>query len=151
MPSTALAIRPTQTIQSQKTQTIQTTRRTQKTKELPTINMTPIDASSAIRASYLRFSRWTQHLWTWITGRALPGQDSLVRLNPYTYLTRSLIALVAGIASAWWIVASGPAWAWVLLPLCWLLTTSASRVCVTVVAHHCLHSRVTRKIPTDPR
>ena len=111
--------------------------------------MTPTDASSVIRASYQRFPRWTQHLWTWITGKALPGQDSLVRLNPYTYLTCDLIALVAGIASAWWIVASGPAWAWALLPLCWILTTSASRVCSTVVAHHCVHSRFTRKIPTD--
>ena len=58
MPSTALATQPTQPIQTQ----TQTTRRTQKTKEIPTINATPTDASSAIRASYQRFPRWTQHL-----------------------------------------------------------------------------------------
>lgn len=110
---------------------------------------TPEDESALIRASYRRFPDRTQHLWTWITGKALPGQRELVRLSPYTYLACDLVALAAGIGAAWWIVAAGPLWTLALLPLCWALTTCASRVCSTVIAHHCVHSRFTRRIGTD--
>jgi hypothetical protein len=113
------------------------------------LNATPEKESAAIRASYQRFPGWTQHLWTWITGKALPGQDSMVRLNPYSYLAIDLVAMAVGIASAWLIVAGGFGWSWALLPACWIVTTCASRVCSTVIAHHCVHTRFTRKIPTD--
>ncbi|MEV7523300.1 hypothetical protein [Streptomyces sp. NPDC091371] len=105
--------------------------------------------SEEIRASYQRFPRWTQHGWTWITGKALPGQQPLVRLNPVTYLLCDLVALAAGIGSAWWIVARGPLWTLVLLPLSWALTASAARVCSTVIAHHAIHTRFTGRIRQD--
>lgn len=120
-------------------------------KGLPVIGTTPADHSNVIRASYQRFPRWTQHLWTWITGKALPGQQPLVKLNPVTYLLCDLVALAVGISSAWWLVASGPSLAWLGLPLCWVLTTSASRVCSTVIAHHAIHTRFTHRIAQDWR
>jgi hypothetical protein len=105
--------------------------------------------SSAIRASYQRFPARTQRLWTWITGKALPGQRPLLRLNPITYLICDLATFAAGIGSAWLIVAGGPSWLWLLLPFCWVLTTSASRVCSTVIAHHAIHTRFTHNIKKD--
>lgn len=116
---------------------------------LPAPGSSPPDESAAIRAGYARFPGWTQHLWTWITGKALPGQRQLVTMTPIRYLVCDVIALIAGIAAAWWIVAHGPTWSLVLLPLCWVLTVAASRVCSTVIAHHCVHSRFTRTIATD--
>jgi len=107
------------------------------------------EQSEAIRASFQRFPGWTQHLWTWVTGKALPGQRPLVRLNPLSYLILDLVALAIGIGSAWAIVDGGWSWALLLLPLCWVVTVSASRVCSTVVAHHCMHTRFTGKIKYD--
>ncbi|MCX4692538.1 fatty acid desaturase [Streptomyces sp. NBC_01408] len=107
------------------------------------------DASTAIRASFQRFPRWTQHLWTWITGKALPGQKPLVKLNVVTYVILDLVGLAVGIGSAWWIVSSGPTIALLLLPLCWVVTVSAARICSTVIAHHCMHTRFTGKIKYD--
>ncbi|WP_157392022.1 fatty acid desaturase [Nocardia terrae] len=119
------------------------------TGDTPPITLDNEAESAAIRASYQRFPHWTQHLWTWITGKALPGQQPLIRLNPVTYLICDLIVLAAGIASAWWIVADEVSWLWLLLPLCWVLSTSASRVCSTVIAHHAIHVRFTHKIHRD--
>jgi hypothetical protein len=116
---------------------------------VPAFGATPTEGSAAIRASFERFPGWTQHLWTWITGKALPGQGQLVTLTPISYLIFDLIALVSGIGSAWWIVGHGPTWSLALVPLCWVFTVAASRVCSTVIAHHCVHSRFTRKIVKD--
>ncbi|MFE9426693.1 fatty acid desaturase [Kitasatospora sp. NPDC006697] len=107
------------------------------------------DQSAAIRASFDRFPGWTQHLWTWITGKAQPDQQPLVRFNTTTYLIADVLALAAGIGSAWWIVDQGWTLWLLLLPLSWVLTVSASRVCSTVIAHHCMHTRFTGKIKYD--
>lgn len=107
------------------------------------------DTSTAIRATFQRFPGWTQHLWTWITGKALPGQKPLVKLNVVSYLILDMLGLAVGIGSAWWIVSSGPTWSLLLLPLCWVVTVSAARICSTVIAHHCMHTRFTGKIKYD--
>ncbi|MDH6114564.1 hypothetical protein P3T36_000964 [Kitasatospora sp. MAP12-15] len=111
--------------------------------------VTSVEESTAIRASFERFPGWTQHLWTWITGKALPGQQPLVKLNTTTYLIADMVALAAGIGSAWWIVDQGVTLALLLLPLSWVLTVSAARVCSTVIAHHCMHTRFSGTIKYD--
>lgn len=58
----------------------------------------PLDPSegAAIRATYLVFPRWTQPLWTWWTGRALPGEQPLWRPGPWAYLGRAALAFASG-------------------------------------------------------
>ena len=43
-----------------------------------------------VRASYLRFPAWSQHFWTWQTGKALPGQKPLLRHTWSSYLAVTL-------------------------------------------------------------
>lgn len=113
-------------------------------------NPAALDQSTLTRLSFQRFPVWTQHFWTWVTGKALSGQQPLLRLNPVRYLIWDLAALAAGIAGAWWAVdRPSPLTLGIVLPLCWVVTTSASRVCSTVIAHHCIHNRFTHRKAND--
>ena len=44
------------------------------------------------------FPRWTQHFWTWQTGKALPGQKPMLRHTWATYLAVTLTVFFAGLA-----------------------------------------------------
>ncbi len=72
----------------------------------PTFDGDPaaLDQSTLTRLSFRRFPAWTQHFWTWVTGKALSGQEPLLRLNPVRYLVWDLAALVTGIAGGWWAI-----------------------------------------------
>jgi hypothetical protein len=94
-----------------------------------------------VRATYLRFPRWTQHFWTWQTGRALPGQKPLVRHGWASYLAVTLAVFFAGLAISTVAVATMfPLW-YLALPVGWLLTVNGERVLVLVIAHQALHRR----------
>jgi hypothetical protein len=102
-----------------------------------------------VRATYLRFPAWTQHFWTWQTGKALPGQKPLLRHTWASYLAVTLTVFFAGLAVSTAAVAvMFPFW-YVALLLGWLLTVAGERLMVLVIAHQALHRRFSGKAGTD--
>ncbi|MEV4706157.1 fatty acid desaturase [Actinoplanes sp. NPDC049316] len=102
-----------------------------------------------VRATYLRFPAWTQHFWTWQTGKALPGQRPLLRHTWASYLTVTLTVFLTGLAvSTVAVAAMFPYW-WVALLLGWTLTVAGERVMVLVIAHQALHRRFSGKASLD--
>ncbi|WP_019925389.1 fatty acid desaturase [Nocardia sp. BMG111209] len=94
-----------------------------------------------VRATYLRFPGWTQHFWTWQTGRALPGQRPLIRHTWASYLALTLTWFLLGLTVSTLAVAlMFPFWYLALLAG-WLLTVHGERVMVLVIAHQALHRR----------
>jgi hypothetical protein len=94
-----------------------------------------------VRASYLRFPRWTQHFWTWQTGRALPGQRPLVHRTWAGYLAGTLAVFLVGLAVSTLAVALMPPLWPLALAAGWLLTVHGERLMVLVIAHQALHRR----------
>lgn len=102
-----------------------------------------------VRASYLRFPQWTQHFWTWQTGKALPGQRPLVRHTWATYLAVTLTVFFAGLAVSGLAVAYRfPLW-WLALFAGWVLTVNGERTMVLVIAHQALHRRFSGRQAAD--
>ena len=96
-----------------------------------------------VRASFLRFPGWTQHFWTWLTGKALPGQRPLVRHSWKSYLAVTLACFFSGLALSTVAVAARFSGWELALVLGWLLTLSAARVMILVIAHQCIHKQFT--------
>lgn len=94
-----------------------------------------------VRASYLRFPGWTQHFWTWLTGKALPHQRPLITHTWASYLAVTLATYFGGLAlSTAAVAARFPLW-WLALPVGWVLTLQGARTLVLVIAHQALHRR----------
>lgn len=101
----------------------------------------PTGQQGDVRATYLRFPGWTQHFWTWQTGKALPGQRPLVRHTWASYLAVTLAAFLGGLAlSVAAVSAMFPLW-YVVLLAGWVLTVAGERTMVLVIAHQALHRR----------
>ncbi|WP_431873279.1 fatty acid desaturase [Amycolatopsis sacchari] len=106
-------------------------------------------AGPDVRATYLRFPAWTQHFWTWQTGKALPGQRPLLRHTWASYLAVTLAVFFAGLALSTLAVAlMFPFW-YLALPAGWVLTVSGERTMVLVIAHQALHRRFSGRPATD--
>ena len=98
---------------------------------------------SAIRQSYLRFGRWSQPLWTLLTGKALPGEQPLLRIAP---LYTALLTVVA-LAGCSWLqltLLSSPerdtaTLGYLLTPLLAIGMGGAWRAVQVVYAHHAIH------------
>jgi hypothetical protein len=102
-----------------------------------------------VRATYLRFPRWTQHFWTWQTGKALPGQKPLLRHTWSSYLAVTLTLFLGGLAvSTVAVAAMFPLW-YVALFAGWVLTVAGERMFVLVIAHQALHRRFSGNSRTD--
>jgi hypothetical protein len=94
-----------------------------------------------VRATYLRFPAWTQHFWTWQTGKALPGQKPLLRHTWASYLTATLTVFFAGLAlSTVAIALMFPYWYLAMLAG-WVLTVAGERLMVLVIAHQAVHRK----------
>lgn len=94
-----------------------------------------------VRGTYLRFPSWTQHFWTWQTGKALPGQQPLLKHTWSSYLAVTLGLFFAGLAVSTVAVAvMFPLWYLALL-VGWVLTVLGERMMVLVIAHQALHRR----------
>lgn len=94
-----------------------------------------------VRAGYLRFPGWTQHFWTWLTGRALPHQRPLLRHTWASYFAVTLAAFLGGLAlSSVAVAARFPAW-YVVLVAGIVSTVSGARMMILVIAHQALHRR----------
>ncbi|MET7311754.1 fatty acid desaturase [Streptomyces sp. NPDC005571] len=102
-----------------------------------------------VRASYLRFPGWTQHLWTWQTGKALPGQQPLIRHTWASYLAVTLTVFFAGLGvSTAALAVMFPYWYGALVAG-WFLTVCGARMMVLVIAHQALHRRFSGSARTD--
>lgn len=94
-----------------------------------------------VRGSYRRFPSWTQHFWTWTTGKALPDQQPLIRHTWATYLAVTMTAFLGGLAlSSVAIAATPPLWGLMLIAG-EVLTLHGARTMILVIAHQSLHRR----------
>lgn len=94
-----------------------------------------------IRESFLRFPRWTQNFWTWLTGKALPHQEPLIRHTWFSYLMLTLAVFFAGLSlSTLAIVYKFDLW-WLALLGGWLLSLASARTMILVIAHQCIHKQ----------
>jgi hypothetical protein len=96
-----------------------------------------------VRASFQRFPGWSQRLWTWYTGKPLPGQRPRLRPSPWLYLAANLTGLFGSAAASVWLLRDRPPGWPLLLLISWGLTVSCSRIASTVIAHQCMHRRFT--------
>jgi hypothetical protein len=102
-----------------------------------------------VRATYLRFPGWTQHFWTWQTGKALPGQKPLLRHTWASYLAVTLTAFLGGLTLTSLAVAlMFPFWYLAMLAG-WTLTVAGERLMVLIIAHQALHRRFSGNARTD--
>lgn len=94
-----------------------------------------------IRATYTRFPGWTQHFWTWMTGKALPGQRPRIRHSWRSYLvvTCGLFALGLLLAGAA-VTHRFPLWP-AGLAAGWVASLAAARAMILVIVHQCIHRR----------
>ena len=94
-----------------------------------------------VRASFARFPGWTQHFWTWFTGKALPHQQPLIMHTWYSYLIVTLSLFAGGLAlSSIAVVWQFPLW-WGAMMLGWVLTINGARTMILVIAHQCIHGQ----------
>lgn len=102
-----------------------------------------------VRESYRRFPAWSQHFWTWSTGRALPHQRPLVRAAWSTYLAATAVTFFGGLAlSSVALATMFPLWG-LALAAGMLLTVNGARTMILVVAHQALHRRFTGDAARD--
>src|SRR5215472_8216144 len=94
-----------------------------------------------VRASYLRFPGWTQHFWTWFTGKALPHQKPLIVHTWATYLSVTMVTYLGGLALSTVAVAERFELWWLVMLAGWTLTVQGARTMVLVIAHQALHRR----------
>jgi len=98
-----------------------------------------MDTATDVRATFLRFPGWTQHFWTWFTGKALSGQEPLWRPSWYGYLARVLLGFFGGLSLSALAIADLVPARWPVLLLGWGLTVWSSRTMILVIAHQCIH------------
>ncbi|HSR68626.1 MAG TPA: fatty acid desaturase [Acidobacteriota bacterium] len=94
-----------------------------------------------VRESFLRFPAWTQHFWTWFTGKALPRQQPLIRHTWFSYLVLILAIYFAGLSLSVVAVSLRFQFWYLALLAGWILTLSAARSMILVIAHQCIHKR----------
>ncbi|MBB3118011.1 fatty acid desaturase [Pseudoduganella violacea] len=97
-----------------------------------------------VRQSYLRFGRWSQPFWSWLTGKPLPGEAPWLSVAPAYMVLWTIAALV--LFSALHLALLGAA-APQLVLLGYLLTPVFAvglgggwRMVQVVYAHHAIHS-----------
>jgi fatty acid desaturase len=92
-----------------------------------------------IRESYCRFPNWSQHFWTWLTGKALPNQKPLIVHRWWSYLAVTLTVFFSGIVLSATAYSFKPAhWQW-LVAAGWILTVNGARTMFLVILHQCVH------------
>lgn len=106
-------------------------------------------SGEGVRESFGRFPWWTQHFWTWLTGKALPNQRPLVRLTWWGYLAATLVGFFAGLALSTFALVRADGPDWLLLVLGWAFTLASGRCMILVIAHQCIHKRFSRNRRMD--
>jgi fatty acid desaturase len=102
-----------------------------------------------VRASFLRFPTWTQHFWTWLTGKALPYQKPLLRHTWLSYLIVTLAAFFSGLSLSSMAIAFQFEWWWLALLVGWTLTLASARTMILVIAHQCIHKQFSGRPKLD--
>ncbi|GAB2810387.1 fatty acid desaturase [Streptomyces daliensis] len=96
---------------------------------------------AGLRESYLRFPGWSQHFWTWMTGKALPHQKPLIRHTWASYVTVTLLWFFSGLAlSSAAIALQFHLW-YLVMVAGWILTLQGARTMILVIAHQALHRK----------
>lgn len=106
-------------------------------------------SDDAIRESFLRFPGWTQNFWTWVTGKALPQQQPLFRHTWLSYLTVILLTFFAGLTLSGTALAFRTSQWWLMLLAGWILSLSAARYMILVIAHQCIHKQFSGRPRVD--
>jgi fatty acid desaturase len=100
--------------------------------------------SANIRETYDVFPRWSQPLWTFITGKPAADERPLVSPSGWTYLFISLLVFAGGVAGSFAVLMLGHG-LWRLLLLGTVgCTLYGSRLLILTIAHQCAHLRFCR-------
>ena len=106
---------------------------------IPHGNLNSVDVRKSMEHPRLR---WASRLLTWITGKPVAGQQPLFG-SPWSQVATAVLTLAAGFGGAVFALSQGPFF-WLLLPLCWMLTTGAARKMQVMIIHHCTHLTFSR-------
>lgn len=92
------------------------------------------------RETMAQLPSFVQPFLTWLTGKALPGQQPLFRHTPFTQLAAGLLMLFGGSAASFAFATMSP-WLWMLLPLSMITTIAGARFLQTNIYHQASHNR----------
>lgn len=106
-------------------------------------------SDNEVRISYNRFPRFTQHFWTWLTGKPLPGQKPLFVLNAWWHWILTVFVLITSVGMNILTVTYKPFLWQFFLVVTWLFTVGSARKLQAVICHHCVHYRFTKNILVD--
>jgi hypothetical protein len=112
----------------------------------PKTELGPMQESDPRIDMAVRLPRWLQPLLTWLTAKPAPGEDAAPKA-PVTYIVEAVCLVLGGcVVSAVALQFGGMAhpWAWLLLALGLIATTSGLGVFQVVIFHHCSHGTVFR-------
>lgn len=112
-----------------------------------------------IRALMCRFPHWTQRLWTWLTGVALPGQKPIIVWRPWMHFVQVVLIAVLAMSFATFFTHDlvSSALSFLALPeglliknflidaiglrVCWTLAGHAKVKAASVLVHHTGHGQ----------
>lgn len=94
-----------------------------------------------IRQSYYhRFPSWSQHFWTWFTGKAVAGQKPLFIMYATGHFITTLALYFIGLTLSFTITQT-IGWQCLLLPITWVITLGGARKMAATLLHQCVHAR----------
>ncbi|WP_124383922.1 fatty acid desaturase [Ralstonia sp. SET104] len=99
-----------------------------------------LEISTEIRASYQRLP--FQRFWTWLTGKALPGESPARLVHPVEPVIWSLIWFLGGVLASIFVLLSKASVLWLLLSM--VFTVAGARYVVATIIHHGVHLAVFR-------
>ena len=94
-----------------------------------------------IRETYSAFPRWSQPLWTLLTGKPATGEQPLLIPSGWLYLAVSLSVFIAGTLGSYKLVSAGFGVQLLGLLPTMALTVLGSRLLILTIAHQCAHHR----------
>lgn len=94
-----------------------------------------------IRETYTTFPRWSQPLWTLLTGKPTSGERPLFVPNEWLYLAVSLAIFITGTVGSYELAGEGLGFQLLGLLPTMTLTIMGSRLLILTIAHQCAHLR----------
>lgn len=103
----------------------------------------------SVRASYLRFPRWTQPLWTRLTGKPLPNEQAWFTPHPALSLSMDVLLAIGTCAVHLYLLTSSRDWlrilGYVVAPMAMVFLVRLLRKIQVVYGHHAIHETLFRR------
>ena len=100
-----------------------------------------------IRQSYMLFPTWSQHFFTWLTGKALPYQRPIFTMGTWLQYFVPIFMVLLGVIGATWVLTTNANSFFLLV--CWIISLSGARLIALTIRHQCIHSAFSGKPKLD--